>query len=301
MHSYATVKNAVILPDADIQSLIESSDPDGNQLTLSFDPGAPASMAFADIAGDFQAATNTFVVWNPTRAFASTTNVITVRVTDDGVPPMSATQTFTVIVLDYMEISVGSTNMIAGQNVGVPIYLASSDGVTNLAFSIKWPTTYLSNATLVIAAPGTVSGTLQNQVTNLLISLHSTPGQVLQGQIAELRFSAISNETSAFVSLLPSGATASKPNGSAYGNYLNQPGTVAVVQNQSLLKATLTGGQHRELLLFGKPGTNYQVQYSTNLTQRNWSLLTGYTQTNEMVTMPVDSPNPAIFYRVFQP
>jgi len=43
--------------------------------------------------------------WAPTRAYASTTNPITIRVTDNGYPSLSATQTVLVTVLDYLDLS----------------------------------------------------------------------------------------------------------------------------------------------------------------------------------------------------
>ena len=60
-----------------------------NRLSLALDPGAPPGMTI-DATG--------LVQWTVGPGFAGTTNRVTVRVTDDGVPSRSATQTFSVIV-----------------------------------------------------------------------------------------------------------------------------------------------------------------------------------------------------------
>jgi hypothetical protein len=62
-----------------------------NALTFSLDVGAPAAAAINP--------TNGLFTWHTTDADLNTTNPITVRVTDDGVPPMSDARQFTVTVL----------------------------------------------------------------------------------------------------------------------------------------------------------------------------------------------------------
>jgi hypothetical protein len=243
------------------------------------------------------------VRWVPTRAFASTTNLFTVRVTDNGAPAMSATQSFTVIVLDYLELTIGSTNSQAGQIVSVPITLASDRGVADLSFSIPWAPGYFTNAALSFTAPGVASGSLQNQTTNLLITMQTVPSQALQGtqQLAQLSFLAISNQQSAFIQLPFASPLAAKPDGSVYENYILHPGSVAAVQNQALLLPgrSLTGG--RELTLFGKLGISYELQYATNVSSPTaWYPKLTYTQTNGLMTLDLDSANPSIFYRLLE-
>ncbi|MEY4385359.1 MAG: hypothetical protein RLY20_642 [Verrucomicrobiota bacterium] len=67
------------------------TDVPANALTYSLDPGAPPAATIG--------ATNGLFLWTPADADAGTTNAITVRVTDDGVPPLSATRTFNVLVV----------------------------------------------------------------------------------------------------------------------------------------------------------------------------------------------------------
>src|SRR5262249_7051543 len=65
------------------------TDAPAQTLTYSLDPGAPAGATIR--------ATNGVFTWTPSRAQAHSTNTITVRVTDNGYPPLSDAKTFKVI------------------------------------------------------------------------------------------------------------------------------------------------------------------------------------------------------------
>ncbi|MCI0747997.1 MAG: putative Ig domain-containing protein, partial [Verrucomicrobia subdivision 3 bacterium] len=65
-------------------------------LTYSLEPGAPPT-ASIDASGVF--------TWTPASADAGTTNVITVRVTDDSLPILSDTETFTVLVTRELKVT----------------------------------------------------------------------------------------------------------------------------------------------------------------------------------------------------
>jgi hypothetical protein len=69
-----------------------ASDPDlpANTLTFSLDPGAPVSAGIDPATG--------ILSWTPDNSFTGTTNTITVRVTDNGIPPMADTKSFNIIV-----------------------------------------------------------------------------------------------------------------------------------------------------------------------------------------------------------
>jgi len=95
-------------------------------------------------------------------------------------------------------------------------------------------------------------------------------------------------------------AVAAKPGPSIYTNYVLHDARVAVVQNESLLLAGASANGNRELTLFGRLGANYELQYSTNLGLNSWYPLLNYTQTNGLMSLDLDSTNPAIFYRLLQ-
>jgi hypothetical protein len=66
-------------------------------LTFSLDDGAPANAAINPDTGLFS--------WRPSAVQVPSTNAISVRVTDDGTPPMSAATTFTVFVARRPQIT----------------------------------------------------------------------------------------------------------------------------------------------------------------------------------------------------
>jgi subtilisin-like proprotein convertase family protein len=301
----SAIPNVVMTPDGTLAIKVSASDPNGDDLSFSLDPGAPPGAWITNVVRLHPVpTTNTVLRWTPTRAFASTTNVITVRITDNGVPPKSATQTFIVRVLDYLDLALTSTNVQCDQSVAVPIMLASDGGVVNLTFSIPWPSRYFTNAMLSTTAPGIGSATLQDQTTNLVITVQALPGQSLQGaqQIGELSFLAISNRPSAFVPLQLQNVAAVKTNESLYENYVLHDARVAVVVDQALLSADVITNSARELTLYGRLNANYELQYSTNLRAPIlWYPVLDYTQTNGMMRLGLDSTNPTIYYRLLQP
>jgi hypothetical protein len=217
---------------------------------------------------------------------------------------LSTSQTFVITVLDYLQLALGETNLQGGQTASIPVSLASNDGVTNLLFTVQVPENLLTNWTLAATAPQLGTATLQDFVTNILITLNATPGQSLQGtqQLSTLTFSAVTNAVSGFITLPITSVTAIKPGGAGYSNYLAQAGTVILVQNEPLLSASLGADLSRSLKLYGKLGVDYQLMFNTNLTDPSgWQILLDYTQTNGVITLPLDSSRPVIFYRLHQP
>src|ERR1019366_9941462 len=69
---------------------------------------------------------NGVVRWAPPREQARSTNTITVWMQDSGSPPVLATNTFTVVVDDYVELSLGRTILFTGHTSSVPVTLMSS-------------------------------------------------------------------------------------------------------------------------------------------------------------------------------
>jgi hypothetical protein len=60
--------------------------------------------------------------------------------------------------------------------------------------------------------------------------------------------------------------------------------------------------QNRSLLAYGQPGTNYVIQYSTNIYKTvSWYPLMSYTLTNSFQYLNVGNTNPFIFYRIQKP
>jgi hypothetical protein len=191
-----------------------------------------------------------------------------------------------------------------GKSAAVPIYVASSEGVTNLTFNIAWPADHLSNAALVATGPAMATCSLQDQGTNLVFSMQTVAGQVLQGtqQLAQLSFMAISNHNPALLPLPIQHTSALKPNGSSYTNCVAPTATIAVIGGEPFLFASTAPDSSRSLTLYGLLGVNYQLQYATNLGAPTiWTPVWNYAQTNNPITIGVDSVHPVMFYRLLKP
>jgi len=96
----APIDSVAIHAGMAVQFTASATDTDSppNQITFSLDPGAPPTAFIDPITGSF--------FWTPTDDDADLIHDITVRVTDNGSPPMSATRTFSVVVMPRPEMGI---------------------------------------------------------------------------------------------------------------------------------------------------------------------------------------------------
>lgn len=88
----AAISNRVIIEGQTLALAASASDPDGDALTFALGAGAPAGMVLNSANGQ--------LFWSTGESDGPGTNVITLFVRDSGVPFLSATQSFTVIMLE---------------------------------------------------------------------------------------------------------------------------------------------------------------------------------------------------------
>jgi hypothetical protein len=114
------------------------SDVPAQTLAYSLEPGAPASAAIGSSSGLFS--------WTPSAGDAGTTNLITVRVQDDGSPSLFHTQSFTVVVtrelkLTEIDVSAGEItltwNSIPGKTYQVQYKTNLTDSWNDLGGTIN--------------------------------------------------------------------------------------------------------------------------------------------------------------------
>jgi hypothetical protein len=294
----ATVTNAVIVPNTAFRMPLVSPYNNSDKISYSLGSGAPAGAKIATHHGA------SYLAWSPTTAQALTTNLITVVLTDSTNPNLSTNEFVLLTVLDYLSLTMGSTSVPAGQNATVPIYLSSSSGVTNLAFTVDWPSARFTNPSLFISVSGVASSSVQPQGTNLLFNIQTAAGQVLQKSnlIAHLNFQTVAGQSSAFVYLPVRNVSAAKPDSTPYMNYMPTAGQVAVVSTKPLLAAYFDSNTNRVLTAYGNVGATYQLQSSSDpALPSTWVPLSTYAQTNISQNLPVDASNPFIFYRLLVP
>lgn len=291
------ITNLVVAPTSVVSLPLTPSFTNHDKVTYSLGPSAPAgAVVFYSKKG------GPCFAWTPTMSQASSTNLITVVITDTTNPSLSTTETLRIVVTDLLDVGLGQTSLQAGQAGTLPLYLLSSEGVASATLTIGWPGANFSNPTLSLAAPSVLTNSLLNQGTNLLITLQTLSGQVLQGSnlIGQLNFQTTSNQPSAFVPLPVSVSGASKPTGVTYLNCFAQAGRVAVVSSQPLLQASSTSSNVL-LTVFGNTGTKYQLQTTTNsLYPATWYAVATYMQTNVSQPITVSGANPLQLFRLLQ-
>jgi hypothetical protein len=92
-------KTAVVGTQLVVSNSVTDADLPAQKFTYSLAPGAPRGARIDRTNGVF--------TWTPAPQYARTTNSVTVRVTDNGVPSATASQSFTIVVGDYLEVRLG--------------------------------------------------------------------------------------------------------------------------------------------------------------------------------------------------
>jgi hypothetical protein len=292
-----TVASVMVSPNTTLRLQINPPVNNGDKLNMNLTGNVPVGAKLTARKGVF------WLVWTPVAGQASTTNLIGIKITDLTNPSLSTNETVQVIVQDYLALTLGSTSVQAGQGGSIPISVSSSDGITNLSFTMAWPTNLLTNPTLYLAAPGIASSSLKNQNSNLLFTVQMLPGQMLQGSnvVGTVTFQALSGQPSGYINIPANNLSAFKPSSGSYSASMATAGQVAIVNAQAMLQATATADPTRSLTILGKLGANYQVQYCTNFGPGAvWYPLGTFNQTNTSQIITVNPTIPSIFYRVQQ-
>jgi len=103
-----TISNRTVHAGSLVSLTATATDPDvpADILTFTLDPGAPATADINPTSGVF--------TWTPGSESIDSTNAITVRVSDNGVPPLSATMTFQITVVSppvFQSITVSGADL----------------------------------------------------------------------------------------------------------------------------------------------------------------------------------------------
>jgi hypothetical protein len=265
-------------------------------LAYSLKAGAPTGATVSATTGVFQ--------WRPTANQAPSTNQISVIVSDNGTPTLSATQTFQVIVRSTSSeflLSVGTTNVLAGNAAFVPLNLVGSLPLTNLTVNLLSTNGSLTNFTLSAVSPEVTSALVQFTGSNeFALTLSLDPSQISSNSrtLAQLNFAAAPQAHSAIVPLNLSELAGAELDGSSAPKPGTANGLVYLIAREPLLNATTAGGA-RLLTIFGKPWASYEVDYTTNY-GTSWTEMTRIPLTNSYITMNVGGSLPQVFYRALE-
>ena len=133
--SLAPITNHTIVEGETLTFTNSATDPDHGLNQLTFNLANPPT-------GASVGATNGVFTWTPDESQGGSTNLISVIVTDDGVPSMSATQSFTVVVLEInsapMLAGISNYTIFEGQTLTFTNVFSDSDLPPNLlTFSLE--------------------------------------------------------------------------------------------------------------------------------------------------------------------
>lgn len=270
------------------------------KLIYTLEAGAPTNATINPTNGLFR--------WRPIRSQAPSTNLITARVYDEDHPSVNATVSFTVVVKDYVELTIGQGILQTGETNSAPIELFSTTPVVDAQFQVSFDATRLTNLSVIELAPETAKVSLQMTSTDTAqLSIVAEPGVSLQGtqQLARLQFEALPDVTSAFVPLRASLTTGTRAEAGLDPTLLANDGRAVVIGTQPLLEPTFTSPTVRQLMLYGRRGVTYTVESSTNMANasawRSRGTLPGSTMTNLFRVLPLTAtPAPPVFYRIRQ-
>ena len=269
-----------------------------NKLTYSLVGNVSAGASIDSQTGVF--------TWTPREFEGPSTNLISIRASDNGQPTLSATQSLTIVVRDYLpdfRLIVGSTNVLAGQSESVPLQLVSGLGLTNLVFALEIPTNLLLNPRLTSVAPNLAAEVTPIGENQLRLRFTNLPGMTLAStqELARLEFSTLAAQTSMFAEVRATAVEGWAADGIRRPRGLGQSGRVAVIQARPLLTATRGANQKILLTLIGESGGTYRVEFCSSLEPESWQRHTQVVLTNLSQTLPPIEPSErSMFYRAYR-
>lgn len=267
-------------------------------LRFSVGPGAPEGINIDPMSGVFY--------WRPTEIQGGTTNMIEVIVSDNGVPSLSATQQFQIVVRDTLPdfaLTIGSTNLLLNETGRLSVGFSTLVPVTNVAFVLAVDTERLrdvtftsrmgENAVVKFAASG------PNRYAGTVNVPSSAP---LQGalELGELQIAVIDRTDSAIVSVEIPELSGIRSDGRRVGQTATNPGRVYIVISEPLLEIADLG-RLRVYLLPGHTGSLFWTDPST--VPWVWSKLADFAARSSKIPRVIDDPSisEARFYRVTDP
>jgi hypothetical protein len=292
--------NAIPLQAALVQTTLvvtnSATDPDRptQEFFFSLGAGAPRGARIDRNTGVF--------TWTPSAEYARSTNQVTIQVTDNGAPSLTASQPLRIIVGDYLEARLGHGIALAGQSASVPIVIFTTIPATNVSFTVQVPEGRLTGFTLPTAASPLASARIQALGGNRYqVQLGTLPGVSLSGEriVSQLTFQSVANQSSAFVPLFLSNVAAIQSNGSPLPRALGQPGRVVYLGREPLLEM-VESAQQVDLTIYGS-GDTYSIESTPSLAPGfQWTPFWSGVLIDYMDVIPVDPTEESQFFRAIQ-
>lgn len=293
----APIPDRIVGPLTALVFTNSATDPDfpPNKLRFALGPGAPSGASIDPDTGVF--------FWVPSREQAPGTYRITVVVTDDGLPPLIDSTSFTVGVTHYIELAIGEAVMRAGTRATLPIHLVSSGSVTNLAFELSLSSERLTDLSIQPLRSEVLASIDQQSPTRYVVVVRAVPGASIKGDqfIAVLGALASPDHPSEIVQIEPRNVQFEILEPPGTGWVFSKSGRAYVIHREPILAAEADAGEGPRLILYGDPGSTCQLQYSSALGRETaWTdWLQVAVQNLEPVYAPVPLSDRALFFRAF--
>lgn len=265
---------------------------------FSLGPSSPAGALINETNGLFR--------WTPNCSQAGRTYSITVWVTDTGNTNVMDATTFAIAIGDCVVPSLGQLVLRTGDSGRVPVNLISSVPLTNLAMTVSADPSRLTNLWVEPVVPEICQQSITSLTNDLYwLSLATCSNQFLIGtqQVAWLHFTAISNQSSAFVRLLLDNTVGYQPDGTPVLNFAPQAGRLVIIGEEPLLEAVLNTNRQPTVILYGKPAPGYVVETRTDFIAGQWApAVTNLTVGSDLLLqIPTPASTSAVnFYRALR-
>jgi hypothetical protein len=204
---------------------------------------------------------------------------------------------------NFVVLTLGGQIVRAGESGAVPLAVACMLDLTNVQVTLVTPPDRLTAFGLEPIQPQICASTatlLTNGVARL--NLVMCPNQWLTGtqQVAWLHFTALSNQSSAFVYAALAAPAASGFNGYSVSNFVTAAGRLIIVGEEPLLEFVRDNNGLPLLTIYGESADGYSLEWRTNLVAGSWqTVLTGLTVPANLVLQipPPASTNRENYYR----
>jgi hypothetical protein len=251
-----------LLTEGQLLSLsVGATDPDRPAQTLRF------SLVQAPQGASIQSATG-LLLWRPNGEQGGRIHTCTVRVTDNGTPPLSADTTFEIGVRDTTSdllLVAGIGAALNGNPGTVPFLLNAPPELSELGFDLVLPPTRLLRPAITALAADVSGATLVPGADgSTRIQLQIRPATLLSTRpLMTLGFGTTAGTGSAIVPILPTGISTRVAAGSPPERTLVRAGRIVLVGDDPILVMEQDGNPSStgvQAWIYGPPGLRYALE-----------------------------------------
>ncbi|HXG48711.1 MAG TPA: hypothetical protein VNO52_13890, partial [Methylomirabilota bacterium] len=252
--------------------------------------------------------TNGVFRWTPSCEQGSSTNQVKIHVAHSAQPNLNDTTSFNLIVRECLQPHLGTLVLPVGTTGTLPIYLYSTEVLTNVVLTASLPDEKLTAIGLEAVAPEICASSIEQQhkgVYEIHLGVCAAPWlQPTQGQlIARLYLTAAGNQPSSLALVHLSQPVGLRPDGTVATDHPSQLGRVVILGNQPLLEALPFLNQQPGLMLYALTGSTNTLEFATNLNEPLlWHSNQQVIMTNlQRILEPPSAPANQRFYRARSP